>query len=295
MISNVVVVALGGSGFVGGHLKKLCDFYGVELHSFSIRSPVILQSMSKLILKSAEKGKRIVLIDLAQNPSVSNYVESDRSYDEAGQTRHRIFEDFHDYIDRYIYVSTDRVFRLGENGKFYVPESGDSLDIYAARKLDQENLVRKFSNEFGVRAVVVRFPNLYGSDQKSEQLIPSIIRKIRAGERKIEIASLDGGRNYLHVSDAVSGLMSLLLQRHPPETVCFSGEFVEIKTLINLIVKSYFEYTNERIAFKVFNSSLDEVRHRPLPSSLDDSYARNKLNWRPKLTIENSILDIIKE
>ena len=85
-------------------------------------------------------------------------------------------------------------------------------------------------------ASTLRFPNLYGPGQKSMQLIPSIISKLKEGQLDIELASLNGHRNYIYIDDAVDALLRYIQYQSLLEDFCISGKMSKLKISQNTFV-----------------------------------------------------------
>ena len=134
----------------------------------------------------------------------------------------------------------------------------------------------------GVNKTVLRFPNLYGVNQKSGQLLPTILNKISAGELKISLNSLDGNRNYLHVEDATDAILKFLKSPLNANSLCISGENVEITYILENIKKMFNKLTGKNLNF--FEKKIVNKRSLYLvpPPVLDDQISRKTYNWQPQ-------------
>lgn len=90
-------------------------------------------------------------------------------------------------VENFIYSSTGSVYEpenTGEENNFVSPRS-----FYGASKLCSENIIYTYGNYFNT--CILRLFNLFGPNQQSDRLIPSIIKKIDLNER----IQLRGGPN----------------------------------------------------------------------------------------------------
>jgi nucleoside-diphosphate-sugar epimerase len=83
-------------------------------------------------------------------------------------------------------------------------DGGNDLAEYGLSKVAGENLVRWYAKKCGFSFTVLRFSLVYGSgDASTGQLIQQAIRNRQFGEGR----RADFPRQYVHVDDAVEGLM----------------------------------------------------------------------------------------
>ena len=101
--------------------------------------------------------------------------------------------------------SAGGVYAGSENQPFTEHTTPKPTTAYGVAKLDQEDLLREFSDRLGVRVVVGRISNLYGANQdfsKNQGLISTICYSI-LHRRPINLfVPLETSRNYVYVADA---------------------------------------------------------------------------------------------
>jgi dTDP-glucose 4,6-dehydratase len=119
---------------------------------------------------------------------------------------------------RFLHVSTDEVYgTLGADGLFTEETSYAPSSPYSASKAGADHLVRAYFRTYGVPALITNCSNNYGPFQHAEKLIPlTILNALDA--RELPIYG-DGGnvRDWLHVQDHCSGLMTVLQRGTPGE------------------------------------------------------------------------------
>jgi UDP-glucose 4-epimerase len=99
------------------------------------------------------------------------------------------------------------------------------VDIYGLTKLHAERYVEYFHQLGKIDAVIVRLFNVIGPGETNPHLVPSIIRQISRGERKVKLGNLFPKRDCIHVEDAAEGFIRLAHVRgnHPVPLVSNLG------------------------------------------------------------------------
>ena len=101
--------------------------------------------------------------------------------------------------------SAGGVYAGSENQPFTEHTTPKPTTAYGVAKLNQEDLLREFSDRFGVRVVVGRISNLYGANQdfsKNQGLISTICYSILRRRPINLFVPLETSRNYVYVADA---------------------------------------------------------------------------------------------
>jgi dTDP-glucose 4,6-dehydratase len=106
---------------------------------------------------------------------------------------------------------------------------------YAATKIASDNLAISMQKATGLPIVVARPFNTFGPRQSLRAVIPTIITQFMALNDKnnsVEIGNLKSSRDFVYVTDTVSGLLSLLKKS------CKSGEIYNICTGTSFSIKN---------------------------------------------------------
>lgn len=101
--------------------------------------------------------------------------------------------------------SAGGVYAGSENQPFTENTTPKPTTAYGVAKLNQEDLLREFSDRLGVRIVVGRISNLYGANQdfsKNQGLISTICYSILRRQPINLFVPLETSRNYVYVADA---------------------------------------------------------------------------------------------
>jgi len=108
---------------------------------------------------------------------------------------------------RFHHISTDEVYgTLNETDLFteetpYAPNSP-----YSASKASSDMIVRSYQETYGLNTVITNCSNNYGPKQHDEKLIPTIIRKVLAGESIPIYGDGKNIRDWLYVLDHCKGI-----------------------------------------------------------------------------------------
>ena len=101
--------------------------------------------------------------------------------------------------------SAGGVYAGSENQPFTENTTPKPTTAYGVAKLNQEDLLREFSDRLGVRVVIGRISNLYGANQdfsKNQGLISTICYSILRRQPLNLFVPLETSRNYVYVADA---------------------------------------------------------------------------------------------
>jgi dTDP-glucose 4,6-dehydratase len=111
---------------------------------------------------------------------------------------------------RYLQVSTDEVYGSIEEGAFTESSPLRPSSPYSATKTGADLLVQSYVHTYGMSATICRGSNNYGPYQYPEKLIPLMILCALHGERMPVYGDGMQVRNWLHVSDFVSAIGTVL-------------------------------------------------------------------------------------
>jgi nucleoside-diphosphate-sugar epimerase len=78
--------------------------------------------------------------------------------------------------------------------------------VYAVAKAAQTHLATLFARERGLAAVTLRLFSVYGPWEEPTRLVPTLIRRVRAGEA-LDMAAPDTARDFVYVDDVLDVLL----------------------------------------------------------------------------------------
>ena len=185
-----------------------------------------------------------------------------------------------------IHLSTDEVFGPAAHGeRFTIHSPHRPSNAYAASKSAAEAFIRSIEHRSHYACSVVRMTNNYGPRQHPEKAIPCWIEHA-LDNKSIPIHGKGlAERDWLHVEDFCTGILSVLHHGNPGEIHHFSGG----NSLPNRQVA-------EKIAAHCGGQSIIEGPERPGQDArygLDDSHTREKLRWEPRFNFDTGLKDLI--
>lgn len=127
---------------------------------------------------------------------------------------------------RFIFISSIGVNCFKNTNKIF-------KNKYYYSKLKCENyLIKNFKNY-----LIIRLPNVYGLNQKSNFLIPSIIKKLKKNKKMIKINNYDDNRDYIFLSDVVKIIINSFKIKNNFILNIFSSNVFSVYEVTKLIVK----------------------------------------------------------
>lgn len=161
---------------------------------------------------------------------------------------------------------------------------------YAISKVLNENQCKYYRNR-GLDCIVVRPFNHIGPGQMLGFIVPDLFEKIKNAPPNgvVSVGNLETRRDYTDVRDIVRAYAKLALAEKLDNTlynVC-SGKSYSGKDIFTLIKK---ELGREDVSYQT-DPSL--IRPTDIPEIVgDSSRLQHELEWRPTITIEQTIADI---
>ena len=164
----------------------------------------------------------------------------------------------------------------------------ESHDIYACNGI-------LFNHESPVR----------GDTFVTQKIVKGLSNIKKNIQKKLFLGNLYAKRDWGHAEDYVEAMWLMLQQKKPTDFVIATGRQITVKDFINLVAKKLemkIEWRNKGFKEKAYyqNKSIIEIDKKYFrPSEVDSllgdpRYAKNKLKWKPKHTIESLIDDMLK-
>jgi len=306
------ILVTGGAGFIGSHFVYLAHEAGHEVFVLDAltyagsRANVDMGACQRFyrgrveragdVAKCLADSKPDAVVHLAAETHVTRSIRSPRAFMQTNALgTYVLLDQCTRYRDesaprlRVINVSTDEVY--GSLTPSELPWTSQAPhrpnNPYAASKAAADHLAGSYAHTYELDVITTHSSNNYGPRQHPEKLIPALIDRARRG-LSMQIHG-DGShvRDWLHVDDHCSGLLSVLtapsLRRG--STVNFSGQC---------------ERTNLQVAALVAESlslsaRVELVADRP---GNDKRYAMTNdasevLGWKPRSTLEDGIKETV--
>lgn len=191
-------------------------------------------------------------------------------------------------IERFLMASTNAV--AGDVGYATMDEAVPlrPLTPYGASKAAGEMLLCGYAGAYGMATCALRFTNIYGPGmQHKDSVVPRMMRAALSGQR-IQIYG-DGHqrRDFVHVADAVQGLLAAWQRRFTGTVIIGSGCSVSVLELLDLV--------------RAVTGAALEAEHVPakrgeMPAVIVDiSRAREQLGYRPSVSLPDGLCEVWRE
>jgi len=304
------VLITGGAGFIGSHLcrrllregvRVICldnfdSFYDpnikiknieglteaypglFELITGDIRNPEQLREVF-------QKNKVNLVIHLAARAGVRPSIEHPLIYQDVNIrgtiTLLEICKEFG--IKEFIFASSSSVY--GENQR--IPFSEDDLHIqpispYGVTKRAGELLCYSYHHLYGMNMACLRIFTAYGPRQRPEMAIHKFTRLIDLGEVIPIYGDGSSRRDYTYIDDLIDGIMATV--SHLKGFEIYNLGESQTTSLIEL-VKLIEEAFGKKANFEMLDPQPGDVS----VTFADITKARQRLNYQPKITMEEGI------
>ena len=163
------------------------------------------------------------------------------------------------------------------------------LSVYAQTKKTAEDYIEMYNRQYGINAVCLRFFTVYGKRQRPDLAITKFTRQIKNNEVLTVYGDGSSYRDYTHIEDISSGIISAIYYDKTPYEIINLGSENPVK-LSDLI------YLLEKLIGKKANTNTE-----PLPAEdmirthADISKAKELLNYSPKIKFEEGISKFIED
>tara|TARA_B100000035_G_scaffold51272_2_gene39829 strand:+ start:3193 stop:4248 length:1056 start_codon:yes stop_codon:yes gene_type:complete len=198
---------------------------------------------------------------------------------------------------RFLHVSTDEVYGSlkPEDPAFcettpYAPNSP-----YSASKASADHLVRAYHHTFGLPVLTTNCSNNYGPYQFPEKLIPLMILNACEGKNLPIYGDGSNIRDWLHVEDHCSGILSVLRKGRVGETYCIGGASektnMEVIDTLCEILDRHHPISAPHNQLKTFVTDRPGHDHR---YAIDFSKINNELGWQPSYSFEEGMKQTVE-
>lgn len=285
------VLVVGGTGFIGYHLLKLCLLKKIDVTCISYKKnnkKSYLKNVTYLkcdVSKKEELKKIKKIYDIIVN--LSGYI--DHKNKKNANTHFLSCKNLLNHFKNSRAKIFIQVGSSSEYGKIKSPHKeknyGKPKTIYGlSKKKASDFLFDNFKNkkEF-LPFVILRFYQVFGPNQNEERLIPMVI-KSSLQNKEFDCSDGKQSRDFLYVDDAVKAIFKCFNNKKVNFKIInvASGKSVKVKNLIKIIVKMI---KKGKPNFGKIKLRTDE----PLISKPVISNAKKFLNWKPKYDLKNAL------
>ncbi len=193
-----------------------------------------------------------------------------------------------EYLDRYIHISSPEVYGTCE-GRVLESAPYNPSTPYAASKAAGDLFLFVLVKNFNFPLIMMRSTNVYGPHQQLFKIIPRSIIYMKTG-KKIQ---LDGGgaaiKSFIHIRDVCEGIYRAIEKGRV-------GEIYHLSPKSGYSIRNIVEFIAEKmgLAFDKVTESVGERLGQDTKYVIDSTKARNELNWKPHISIDEGLNEVIE-
>ena len=189
-----------------------------------------------------------------------------------------------------LHISTDEVYGDILSGEHIETDILHPSNPYSASKAAADMLILAWARTYGVNYLIVRPTNNYGKYQYPEKLIPMSVKNLQRG-RKIALHNHGTPlRNWLHVEDTSSAILTLIDSGVQNEIYNVAGGFEQTNSeTVRKIIEAYYgtDANWEQYINYSYSREGQDMRY-----SLNDDKIRS-LGWQPEKHFDDNIKKIV--
>ena len=297
-------VVTGGAGFVGSHLVKhlLKNDHDVividNLHTGkkeNLGSVIDKIEFQELDIRNHESIKNILknidgVFHQAALTVVQDSFSNPKEYHDVNvQGTENIFKLSIENKFKVVYASSSSVY--GHKQKIPIEESVERNPInpYGQTKLECEHLFEKYSKLDG-SIIGLRYFNIFGKGQTIEYagVITKFIERLKEGKAPIIFGDGSQIRDFIYVNDiAKANLMAMNCNESNLLVNIGSGKAISVLELANMMIK-----ISELELNPIFTEALQGDIEK---SHADIELAKRSFGWKPEITLQEWLKEIIKK
>ena len=194
-------------------------------------------------------------------------------------------------IERLVHTSSSEVYGTAIQVPIDEEHPLQGQSPYSASKIGADKLAESYFRAYDLLVVTVRPFNTYGPRQSARAVIPTIITQALTKD-EISLGNLTPKRDLTFVSDTVDGFLKAG-ETNGIEGEVFnlgSGSEISIGELADVIVSAVgrnVQVVSENNRVRPGNSEVERL-------VADSSRARQQLNWRPRILLDEGLRRTIK-
>lgn len=301
------ILITGGAGFIGSEfLKQIASNMDYEITvvdalTYAGRLQNIEEVMQKITfcridIRDREKIERLFLnskfdkvVHFAAESHVDNSISSPSIFLETNifGTQNLLEMSIKYKVSEFLHISTDEVYGSLEEGFAKEDSAFNPASAYSASKASAEHFVNAARHTFKLNTKIVRCSNNYGPRQYPEKLIPFFVSRLIDGKNVPIYGSGENIREWLHVSDCASAIISVLNSKKANEIYNISsGQFYSNLEVAKMIL-AYFGYGDERIDF------IEDRKGHDFRYAINHQKITENLGWTPRIEFITGLKDTI--
>ena len=303
------VLITGGAGFIGSHL---CDKL-VEANFITVIDDLSLgklENISHLISHVNFKfikadinncdldkifldGKFDIVYHLAANSDIArSFSNPQEDISKTFMTTFSLLNVMRKFeVKKIIFSSSSAIYGM-TNQKLH-EDYGPLFPVshYGATKLASEAIISSFSKNYGIKFLIIRFPNVVG-ERATHGVIFDFINKLKNNPKRLEV--LGNGKQikpYLYVKDLVNAIL-YLNARLPNESAVFNIG-VDSRTNVKFIAENVIKIMN--LSSEIIYTGGDIGWIGDVPEFDYDLTKINEFGWTAKYSSNDAVIKAINE
>ncbi len=192
-----------------------------------------------------------------------------------------------DFLNKYVHISTPEVYGSCE-GLIRENTSYNPGTPYAVSRAAADMSLMSFYHAYNFPVDFTRAANVYGPGQQLYRIIPRTILYFLIGKKLYLHGGGNSVRSFIHIKDVADG--TLMVAR-----TASAGEIFHFSTSKNISIRAIVQMIAEQMKISFEDSVMvtEERRGKDAAYLLDSAKARETLDWKDKIGLEQGIEETI--
>lgn len=186
-------------------------------------------------------------------------------------------------VKRHIFASSSSVYGSQDLMPLSESMTPRPKSCYALQKYQSEEWCKAFYENYGVKSSIARIFNVYGPHMNDSSfgssVVSNFLKQKREGQKLTIVGRGNQSRDFIHVSDVVNCMISMIEKDEDPVSVFNIGSGQETTV-------------NELAALFKTDVLYIEDRDEPKRSVADISKAKSVLGWEPEISLNQGIKEL---
>ena len=300
MADSLLVV--GGTGFIGRNVVNYAVTHGFIVTVLSLHVPKKEDKLDDVrylqvdVANLSQLKEKLLPFSVEYVINLSGYIDHSKFLDGGKQVINTHFDGVQNLLQVLDWKKLKRFVQIGssdEYGSQVAPQSEKLRELpispYSFAKVASTQLLQMLSRTENLPAVSLRLFLVYGSGQDNKRFLPQVIQGCLADSH---FPASEGKqlRDFCYIDDIVRGIFLSL------ENDLVNGNIINLASGTPVTIRSIVEKVQEIVGKG--NPDFGSLPYRVgenMELYADISKAKNILGWKPEITLENGIEEIVSE